>query len=43
MVQDVQHEPIDAVITWVDGSDPAQQQNRQSFMGAMPHLFHENV
>ena len=43
MVQDVQHEPIDAVITWVDGSDPAQQQNRQSFMGAMSHLFHENA
>ena len=43
MVQDVQHEPIDAVITWVDGSDPEQQQNRQSFRGAMSHLFQENA
>ena len=43
MVQEVQHDPIDAVITWVDGLDPAHLQKRQNFMGSTPHLFHENA
>ena len=43
MVQEVQHDPIDAVITWVDGLDPAHLQKRQNFMGSAPHLFHENA
>ena len=43
MVQDVWHDPIDAVITWVDGLDPAHLQKRQIFMGSAPHLFHENA
>ena len=43
MVQEVQHDPIDAVITWVDGLDPAHLQKRQDFMGSAPHLFHENA
>ena len=43
MVQDVWHDPIDAVISWVDGLDPAHLQKRQIFMGSAPHLFHENA
>ena len=43
MIQDVWHDPIDAVITWVDGLDPAHLQKRQIFMGSAPHLFHENA
>jgi hypothetical protein len=43
MVQDVWHDPIDAVITWVDGLDPAHLQKRQRFTGSAPHLFHENA
>ena len=43
MIQDVWHDPIDAVISWVDGLDPAHLQKRQIFMGSAPHLFHENA
>ena len=43
MNQDVWHDPIDAVISWVDGLDPAHLQKRQIFMGSAPHLFHENA
>jgi len=43
MIQYVWHDPIDAVISWVDGLDPAHLQKRQIFMGSAPHLFHENA
>ena len=43
MVQEVQHHPIDAVITWVDGLDPAHLKKRKSVMGSAPDLFHENA
>ena len=32
MVQEAQHHPIDAVITWVDGLDPAHLKKRKSVM-----------
>lgn len=43
MVQEAQHHPIDAVITWVDGLDPAHLKKRKSVMGSAPNLFHENA
>ncbi|MDA8817276.1 Stealth CR1 domain-containing protein, partial [Planktomarina sp.] len=43
MVQEVQHHPIDAVITWVDGLDPAHLRKRKSMMGSARDLFHENA
>jgi hypothetical protein len=39
MVQEVQHDPIDAVITWVDGLAPAHLQKRQNFMAKFISAF----
>jgi hypothetical protein len=37
------HDPIDAVITWVDGTAPEHLEARQAFMSAQSVQLHENA
>jgi hypothetical protein len=37
------HDPIDAVVTWVDGNDPAHRALRTQYMAEVGGVLHENA
>ncbi len=43
MISDLNDDPIDAVITWVDGKDPAHRAKRDRYMGRCVEKLHENA
>ena len=43
MINDLNDDPIDAVITWVDGNDPAHRAKRNQYMAQSLEALHENA